>query len=130
MVGIQENQTQEDQTQSPNSGELASYEDYLRRELPRNFGSILENAVNSEVESRLRGQIMDLLEQAQNITFDRYRALQSTHTSESVADASLDRQNRVISTLIIQLMNWTEFLKVFRNQYTSILGQFLNSKEQ
>jgi len=44
---------------------------------------MLETAVNDEVEpitARLRGQLMELLEQAQNRTLNNYRALQSMHT--------------------------------------------------
>jgi hypothetical protein len=68
-------------SQSPDSREVANYEEYLRREVPRFVRTALETAVNNEVEpieERLRAQIMTLIEEAQNRAFSSYRALHSS----------------------------------------------------
>ena len=72
---------QEDVIQSPDSRELADYEEYCRRELPRVFRTSLEEVVNNNtqpLEEQLRSQLMDLIRDAQDRVFSSYRSSSST----------------------------------------------------
>jgi hypothetical protein len=75
---------------SQNLMSLTNYEDFLRRHLPHFVRSALDTAVNGEIqpiEERLRGQILDVIEQAQNRAFSTYRAM---FDSTQGAEPSLD----------------------------------------
>lgn len=67
--------------QSPDSQELADYEEYCRRELPRVFRASLEEVVNNNtqpLEEQLRSQLMDLIRDAQDRVFSGYRSFSTT----------------------------------------------------
>ena len=70
----------DDEPQTAASQELARYEEYIRRELPRCFRKALEAAVDNEIRGvgdRLRGQLLTLLDKAQKQAFDNYHAAHS-----------------------------------------------------
>jgi hypothetical protein len=72
---------QEDIIQTPDSQELADYEQYCRRELPRVFRASLEEIVNNNtqpLEEQLRSQLMDLIRDAQDQVFSGYRSSSMT----------------------------------------------------
>jgi chromatin segregation and condensation protein Rec8/ScpA/Scc1 (kleisin family) len=72
---------QEDLIQSPDSRELADYEEYCRRELPRVFSASLEEVVNTNtqpLEEQLRSQLIDLIRNAQDRVYSSYRSSSST----------------------------------------------------
>ncbi|CZR69527.1 uncharacterized protein PAC_19427 [Phialocephala subalpina] len=57
---------------------VASFQSYLRRELPHFFRAVLETAVTRElhpIEERLRSELVDLMEEAQNNAFSSWRAM-------------------------------------------------------
>ncbi|PMD42982.1 hypothetical protein L207DRAFT_526205 [Hyaloscypha variabilis F] len=84
---------QENTAKSPDSRGLANYEDYLRRELPRFFNTVLQNAVSREVqpiEEKLLGQMMNFLEEAQNRAFSSYRATLSPTLDPELASPEQD----------------------------------------
>ena len=63
---------------SPDTREVARYDDYLRQQLPQFFRRALEEAVNSEIrsiETRLRGQLFTLLDEARNHALHNYNHL-------------------------------------------------------
>jgi hypothetical protein len=84
--------------QSPESREVANYEQYLRREVPMFVRSALETAVNNEVEpieERLRAQIVSLIEEAQNRAFSSYRALHgSVESSVPPSNTSIELRDQ------------------------------------
>jgi hypothetical protein len=68
-------------SQSPDSRELSSFEDYLRQEVPKLFREALETAVGEEtqlVEEKLKAQMVGLMQKAQDSAFSKYRAAQAT----------------------------------------------------
>jgi hypothetical protein len=68
---------QEDAAQSPDSRALADYEEYCRRELPRDFRAALEEIVHNEsqpIEESIRSQLMNIIRDCQDRVFSRYRA--------------------------------------------------------
>lgn len=70
--------------QSPSSREFLEFENYVRQELPPTVRELLETAIHTELEpleSRLRDQIISIVEDAQSILFSRYRATMETGSS-------------------------------------------------
>jgi len=68
---------QEDLALSPDSRELADYEEYCRRELPRDFRAALEEIVHNEsqpIEESIRNQLMNIIRDCQDRVFSRYRS--------------------------------------------------------
>jgi hypothetical protein len=68
---------QENAPQSPDSRELADYEEYSRQELPRAFRSYLEDAVNNEtqhLEEHIRSQLVSIVQDCQARTFSAYKS--------------------------------------------------------
>lgn len=64
--------------QTSQSQDIDSFQGYLRRELPRFFSTVLENAVTRElypIEERLRSELVDLMQEAQNNAFSSWRAM-------------------------------------------------------
>ncbi|CZR61293.1 uncharacterized protein PAC_11189 [Phialocephala subalpina] len=64
--------------QTPQFQDIDSFQGYLRRELPRFFSTVLENAVTRElnpIEERLRSELVDLMQEAQNNAFSSWRAM-------------------------------------------------------
>jgi hypothetical protein len=62
----------------PDAGELANYDDFMRRELPRAFRSTLEAAVNAQsqpIEELLRAQLMEMIRECQDRVYSQYRAM-------------------------------------------------------
>jgi hypothetical protein len=62
---------------SPDSKELAEYEEYSRRELPRIFRDTLEEIINSEMlpmEEAIRNRLLDIIRDAQDRVFANYSA--------------------------------------------------------
>jgi len=79
---------QEDLPQSPESQELANYEDYSRRELPRIFRRALEAALNDEsqpIAERLLRQLPSMIQDCQDVVFSSYRARLHSDNTESPA---------------------------------------------
>jgi len=75
----------------PEAGQLAGYDEYLRRELPRAFRSTLEAVVNDQcqpVEENLRRCLIDIIRECQDRVFSQYRA---TLTSAPIP-SSLDNK--------------------------------------
>jgi hypothetical protein len=75
---------EESTTVSPPLTDITNYEDYLRRVLPRLVRNALETQVDNgiqPIEERLRGQILDVIEQSQNRAFLEYRAMINTDPS-------------------------------------------------
>ncbi|KAF4624622.1 hypothetical protein G7Y89_g13549 [Cudoniella acicularis] len=71
---------EEEVPESPNATNLADYEAYLRRVLPRLVRRELEEAVNTDIqpiEEQLRSRIMNVIEGAQNQAFQSYRAIRN-----------------------------------------------------
>jgi hypothetical protein len=70
--------------------ELGNYDAFLRRTIPRFVRSALETRVNNEIqpiEERLRGQILDVIVQAQKQASLEYRAMIDTnHGAEALDD--------------------------------------------
>jgi hypothetical protein len=68
---------QEDTALSPDSRELADYEEYCRRELPRDFRAALEEIVHNEsqpIEESIRNRLLDIVRDCQDRVFSRYRS--------------------------------------------------------
>jgi hypothetical protein len=68
---------QEDAALSPDSLELAHYEEYCRRELPRDFRAALEEVVRNEsqpIEESIRNQLTNIIQDCQDRVFSRYRS--------------------------------------------------------
>lgn len=64
---------------SPDSRELANYEDYIRRELPRVVRRNIEEAVRREMgplESSLIGNLVGIVQDCQDMVFRSYRQAQ------------------------------------------------------
>ncbi|CAG8955158.1 hypothetical protein HYFRA_00007174 [Hymenoscyphus fraxineus] len=84
--------TRDDIICSPESEELASYEEYSRRELPRFFQSALETAIATEaqpIEERLRSQLVGMIQDCQDRVFATYKANRSVNTSMSNSQSPL-----------------------------------------
>lgn len=67
---------QENITRSPDSAELANYEEYCRQELPRSVRTVLEGIIRSEsspIEEILRSQLVTIIRDCQDRVFSRYR---------------------------------------------------------
>ena len=67
--------------QSPDSQELAAYEEYCRKELPRVFRASLEEVVNNNtqpLEEQLRSQLMNLIRDAQDRVFSSHKSSSTT----------------------------------------------------
>ncbi|PMD47741.1 hypothetical protein L207DRAFT_576502 [Hyaloscypha variabilis F] len=72
---------QEDIILSLDSRELAEYEEYCRRELPRDFSAALEEIVDNQsqpIEESIRNQLMTIIRDCQDRVFSRYRSSTST----------------------------------------------------
>jgi hypothetical protein len=86
---IRDNEDKE--PQSPDLVNLTNYEEFLRRTLPRFVRNALETQVNNEIqpiEERLRGQLMDVIEQAQNRAFQEYRGMmEESHSTDPSVDS-------------------------------------------
>jgi hypothetical protein len=80
--------------------DVASFQSYLLRELPRFFSTVLENAVTRElhpIEERLRSELVDLMQEAQNNAFSSWRAMhQSGADSELLPPATTAQNPRVV----------------------------------
>ena len=77
---------QEDLISSPDSREIADYEAYCRRELPRDFRAALETIVQNEsqpIEESIRNQLMDIIRDCQDRIFSRYRSSIAASTPPS-----------------------------------------------
>jgi len=69
---------QNENIKSPESQNLASYEEFSRQELPRIFKNSLETIVNNEmqpIEERFRGQLTNLIKDCQDQVFFRFKSL-------------------------------------------------------
>ncbi|KAF8858161.1 hypothetical protein BDZ45DRAFT_743595 [Acephala macrosclerotiorum] len=77
---------QEDLVLSPDSRELADYEEYCRRELPRDFRAALEEIVHNEsqpieesiVNQLMNGRLVNIIRDCQDRVFSRYRSSAGT----------------------------------------------------
>ncbi|KAE8454266.1 hypothetical protein EG329_005191 [Mollisiaceae sp. DMI_Dod_QoI] len=73
--------------------DFANYEAYLRRELPRMFNTVLERVVSTEtnpIEERLKDQLHEMIEEAQNRAFANWRAQQNSEQSDTSAPEAGD----------------------------------------
>jgi hypothetical protein len=62
---------------SPNSRELGDYEEYCRRQLPREFQAALVEIVNNEsqpIEESIRSQLTSIIKDCQDRVFLKYRS--------------------------------------------------------
>jgi hypothetical protein len=87
--------------QQPDSQEVANYEDYLRRELPKFFKNALESAVSHEmqpIEERLSRQMLSVLEEAQKLAFSKYRSLMGPAAVDSPISASMQEAAHLVTT--------------------------------
>jgi hypothetical protein len=104
---------------SPDSRELADYEEYCRRELPRTFRAALEEIVHNEsqpLEESIRNQLMNIIRDCQDRVFSRYRL--SSSTTAAVGSPSrramlprspvMDRSQESIDSISIALNADTE----------------------
>jgi hypothetical protein len=69
---------QEDLSLSPDSRQLADYDDYYRRELPRAVRAALEESVQVQsqpIEENLRNQLIDIIRDCQDGLFSKYKSL-------------------------------------------------------
>jgi hypothetical protein len=79
---------QDDIIRSPDSEELANYEEYSRRELPRFFRSALEAAIADEaqpIEERLRSRLVGMIQDCQDRVFSTYKSRRGSGTPPSNA---------------------------------------------
>lgn len=70
-------EVQEDIILSPDSRQLAYYEDYCRRELPRTVRAALEEIVHNEsqpIEESIRNQLINIIRDCQDRVFSNYRS--------------------------------------------------------
>ncbi|PMD34500.1 hypothetical protein L207DRAFT_638973 [Hyaloscypha variabilis F] len=70
-------EVQDDIILSPGSRELADYEDYCRRELPRRVRTALEEIVHNEsqpMEESIRNQLINIIRDCQDLVFSSYRS--------------------------------------------------------
>jgi hypothetical protein len=77
---------QDDIIRSPDSEELANYEQYSRRELPRFFRSALEAAIADEaqpIEERLRSRLVGMIQDCQDRVFSTYKSRRGSGTPSS-----------------------------------------------
>ena len=68
---------QEDLTLSPDSRQLADYDEYYRRELPRAVRAALEESIQNQsqpIEENLRNRLMDIIRDCQDLVSTRYRS--------------------------------------------------------
>jgi hypothetical protein len=78
----------DDIIRSPESEELASYEEYSRRELPRFFRSALEAAIADEaqpLEERLRSRLVGMIQDCQDRVFSAYKSRRGSGSPPSHA---------------------------------------------
>jgi hypothetical protein len=78
----------DDIIRSPESEELASYEEYSRRELPRFFRNALEAAIADEaqpLEERLRSRLVGMIQDCQDRVFSAYKSRRGSGSPSSHA---------------------------------------------
>jgi hypothetical protein len=88
---------QDDIIRSSDSEELANYEEYSRRELPRFFRSALEAAIADETEpigERLRSRLVGMVRDCQDRVFSTYKSRRgsSSPSSNAVVENALLEQ--------------------------------------
>ncbi|KAN0104839.1 hypothetical protein V8E51_010584 [Hyaloscypha variabilis] len=86
---------QEDLVSSPDSGALADYEAYCRRELPGDFRAALEEIVHSQsqpIEESIRNQLVEIIRDCQDRISSRYRFLMGTGTTPPRATGNCQSQ--------------------------------------
>ncbi len=99
---------------SPDSRELADYEEYCRRELPRTFRAALEEIFHDEsqpLEESIRNRLMNIIRDCQDRVFSRYRSLSSTPAAGSAPSRSamlprspvMDRSQESIDSISMAL---------------------------
>lgn len=91
-------EVQEDIILSPDSRELADYEDYCRRELPRRVREALEEIVHNEsqpMEESIRNQLMNIIRDCQDRVFSSYRS--SAAVAAAVAAVDTPSSNPIAS---------------------------------
>lgn len=82
---------QENAPQSPDSRELADYEEYSRQELPRVFRSYLEDAVNNQtqhLEESIRSQLVSIVQDCQARMFSAYRSKVANKDKKPTPDST------------------------------------------
>jgi hypothetical protein len=92
---------QEEAPMSPDSRELANYEDYIRRELPRLVRSNIEEAVRREMqpfEASLISNLVEIIQDCQDRVFRSYREAQGI-SDEIQMPPSIDCEASGSSTL-------------------------------
>ena len=93
---------QEDTPMSPDSRELANYEDYIRRELPRLVRSNIEEAVRREMqpfEASLISNLVEIIQDCQDRVFKSYRETQGI-SDEIQMPPSIDCEASNSSTIL------------------------------
>jgi hypothetical protein len=75
---------------SPNSQQLAEYEEYSRRELPRLIESTLEQAAQNGtriIEDNLRRSLPDMIRDCQDRVFSNFRSTRASNIGSPLADS-------------------------------------------
>lgn len=75
---------QENHTQSPDSRELANYEEFCRHELPHSIRAALEEIILNEshpIEEILRNRLVTIIRDCQDKVFSRYRESTTTNVA-------------------------------------------------
>lgn len=91
----------EEASKSPNSRELANYEDYARRELPRLVRSNIEEVIRREmqhVEVSLISSLVQIIQDCQDMMFRSYRETQD-NSDEVHIPPSIDHETSTSSKL-------------------------------
>ncbi|KAI9642097.1 hypothetical protein NHQ30_009968 [Ciborinia camelliae] len=78
---------QEDFVQSLDFQQLADYEEYCRRELPRAVRVALEETINS-LEEQLRSQLVEIIRDAQERVFAKYRSFSTLTVANDASKSS------------------------------------------
>jgi len=123
---------QEDITSSPDSRELANYEEYSRQELPRFFRRELEAAVNDEtqpIEDRLKSRLVEMIRDCQDRVFTAYRTrLNSSRAATQICTQNLDSSLAIstASSCLAVEKRTSPLVTAERhnNQSTTILDEF------
>jgi hypothetical protein len=100
IYGIDFEPLQEEAAMSPDSRDIANYEDYIRRELPRLVRSNIEEAVRREMqplEASLISNLVEIVQDCQDRVFRSYRETRGV-SGELQMPTSIDAEATVSST--------------------------------
>jgi hypothetical protein len=120
-----------EEAESPDSRELANYEEYSRRELPRFFRSALEAAVNDEaqpIEERLKSRLVETIRDCQDRVFSAYRSAVASRMSPVLSSSMMQSSPSAPSSSCLRLQEEgttsPHLEKPRREQSIGIVGTF------